>query len=466
MKRALPVFAFVLLAGLFFGDAVIIYKNLVQILGMPAARGMSNEVWITTGRTDTRCGANGHTGCYGTPEDPFDGSGTTGTKLASVWATIPANAHVRFGPGTFWTSTPLTVLTGQTIEGGGIGVTTIKMVDQGAAAFTQEKYIFMNGLNFALSGTRVSGITFDCNVGGQSSTTANIGAVQIYGTKNITEDCVAIHFATKLSGNENFLFTVQALQGGGLAGPAYGNKILRCGAELPAAVIWADGCTAFSISATGMTSTNQWVPGGDAWQNGPEISGCWTHDITVGTGSGQPNYFHETGFGFTSGAKLLHNHATNLLSSHSDGTFTDCTGYYVDTGSNFGTIISGNTWDNVEHGVWLKIGHASHYLQNDNIITGNIIRTIGASNKGLELTGDDANPSVNMRISNNELLIASGQAVAQLTNMTDMFIEHNTMDTSYAHPIFDNGGNTVRTQTGNRKIDGTVITADFAITGP
>jgi hypothetical protein len=215
-----------------------------------------------------------------------------------------------------------------------------------------------------------------------------------------------------------------------------------------------------------MTSTNQWVPGGDAWQNGPEIAGCWTHDITVGTGSGQPNYFHETGLGFTSGGDVHDNYANNLLSAFSDGTHTDCTGYYVDTGSNFGTKIHDNSWENVVHGVWIKLGHASHYLQNDNLITGNTIRTLGASNKGLELTADDANPSVNMRVSNNVLLIASSQAAMQLTNMTDMFIEHNTIDTGYAHPIYDNGGNTVNTQTGNRKVAGTVITADFATTGP
>src|SRR5207247_4962324 len=51
-----------------------------------------------------------------------------------------------------------------------------------------------------------------------------------------------------------------------------------------------------------------------------------------------------------------------------------------------------------------------------------------------------------------------------IKNMVNVFLRGNTIDTDFAHPIRDNGGNTVSLQTGNLKLDGTIITADFAAT--
>ncbi len=389
-----------------------------------------------------------------------------GLALTAAFNAHSAGESIFLAPCLYQVAAPLTVLSGVLVQGMGMGVTAIKIADQGSGVFTREIYVINNGLNFALNGTVVRGITCDCNVGGQSSSTAVIGGVQLYGTGCWIDSVEVINFSTKLLGAENFLGFIGSLQGGGLNGPAYGNKILNCRAHSPALVTWADGGTAFGIAANGMTGTNVYTPGGDAWQIGPEITGCTVNGVTVGTGSGQPAYFHAFGVGFTLGAKVHHNSSDQLLSSKSDGTFTDSTGFYVDTGSNFGLQLCNNSFTNVVHGVWVKLGNGSHYLQTDCTISDNYITTLGASNKGIEFSGDHTNPAINLWVTDNRIILASGQVALQVQDITGLFVQNNIFDTSAGSPIKDvnPGSVTVIKQRFNYKKDGTVISADFAPT--
>lgn len=368
------------------------------------------------------------------------------------------------GPGTYQVAAPLTILSGVTFEGAGSGVTTIKLSDQGAGAFSSQISMINVGSNFALNGTTVKGFLFDCNVSGQSSASAIIGAVSLYGTNCRIENCIGIHFGTLLAAHENFVFAIGAVPGAGLGAPAYGNKILNCSVHTPAAITFASsqGVTAFIIYGGGSSGSSVYTPGSDAWENGPEIAGCNAHDITVGTGSGQPAYFHMGTFGGSVGGMYHNNLGYNLLSSHNDGSFTDCGGFYIDTGSAFSTQVVDNVFYNVEYGVSENAGTSSHYLHNDLKISRNYILTAGASNSGIALNYDVNNKSSGINISGNQIFTVSSQDAIKLTNCAGAFIESNTLDSGSADIIHDEGGNSNINQMRNHTAAGTLITTDFA----
>ncbi len=378
-----------------------------------------------------------------------------GTVLTAAFAAHLTGEKIGIGPGTFLVAGPLTVLSGVTVAGSGSGVTTIKMADQGSGAFSGAIYIITNGTNYALNGTSVTGILFDSNLAGQSSSTAVIGGVQLYGTNCLIANSRFIHFNSRKVNTECFLGTIGNLQGGGLAGPAYNNKIKNCIAESPGAVVPASGSgvTAFGIFGTSLSGSNVYTPDTDGWHNGAEISGCSAHDITQGSSSGNVGYFHLGGFAWVAGGLFHDNTATNLLPAT-----TDCTGIYTDTGSQFNCLFYGNTFRHVSRGIYIKAASSSHYLFQDNAFFGNFISSSFAA-FALEAPSD--NKYANNRITNNTLLCDSGVVGIDLTNSTNTTIENNTIDTDFAHPIRDNGGNTVVSQSGNHKIDGTVIVADF-----
>ena len=134
------------------------------------------NVWIAV-RADGLKGS-------GTASDPYDGS--TAARLDGILNSLPANSHVRLGPGEFLTqgyaqgiSGGWQVKAGMKFEGSGIGVTTLKLVNHTANA----RY-FAIGFDLLTTGKlnycEVSDLTIDCNlVGAGASTSAS--AVRLMG---------------------------------------------------------------------------------------------------------------------------------------------------------------------------------------------------------------------------------------------------------------------------------------------
>jgi hypothetical protein len=380
-----------------------------------------------------------------------------GTALNAAFAAHIAGDRIIINPGTYQVASSMTILPGVTVEGSGIGATTIKMGDQGAGAFSALLPIITNGGVYTLDGTTVRGIKFDCNVAGQASSSAAISAVQLYGTNCRIEDCRSINWGSKHSGTECFVFFISSLQSQGI-GNVFNNKILRCEVDTPAAVVHNEGASAIGIAGTGLTGLNVYTPL-DGWQMGPEISGCIVHDISNGTGSGNVPYFHAFGIAWSVGGLVHHNHASNLLIGA--GGNADVTGSYTDTGSQFGSVYSNNTYYNCTRGFYFKAPSSTHFLFQDCSIVNNYV---SGTADGIDLEAPADFPFIGNRISGNTVICNSGAVGVDLTNATTVFIENNTIDTNYAHPIRDNGGNTNVKQRHNYKLDGTVISADFAQT--
>ncbi len=164
------------------------------------------EVWIAR-RSD---GARGS----GSARDPF--SGNTAAVLDPILAGLPAGSRVHFGPGVFETagyadgeSTGWQPKMGMSIEGSGIGVTTLRLV--GAA---QNKHYFAVG--HALTGGspaaptpvdffEISDLTIDCNLAGQPGSQPACGAVRIMGNHSRIRRVQAINWGTKSTGNPGYV---------------------------------------------------------------------------------------------------------------------------------------------------------------------------------------------------------------------------------------------------------------------
>jgi hypothetical protein len=189
----------------------------------------------------------------------------------------------------------------------------------------------------------VRGIRFDCNLQNQNYASAVVAAVSFLGGGSI-EDCSAINWGSK--GVENFVFIIGCQPGyGGLDSP----RILRCKVEHPAPISHSQVVTAFDIwsDAPGSHITRDWV-------RQAEIAWCETHDITTGSGVGQPMAFHMITPGTWTGGSIHDNRAWNLYGSGVD-PYKDNTFIYQDSFSARGVSLTANTGQNICQGIFLNM---------------------------------------------------------------------------------------------------------------
>lgn len=331
--------------------------------GIPAG-----QVWLTT--------ATGVT-VY---EQLVNTDAARGTALLTAVAAHVAGDRIEVGPGTYSvTRAPqtydvvLTLLNGAKLIGHGA---TIKVGDLGATA-DPGWCIFAVGSTADASdqfGTQVTGFTFNCNVAGQTGNRA-IGAVRLYGSNTLIANCRAINWGSKRSGGvECFAFGSGTYYGLGIS---YGAKIINCAVDTPAAVVHVDGTTGISIGGGALVDDGIFTPG-DGWCYSPEISGCVVRNVTVGSGTSLPTYFHAYGLSYTYGASFHDNHALDISGGE---------GLYLDTGSISKAKIANNNFLNVNKGIYLRTSGTSITSKID--IIGTKIILTGANAAGINIEAEE-----------------------------------------------------------------------------
>lgn len=317
---------------------------------------------------------------------------------AAVTAHAATDKRIVTGPGTFLLSgttatVPLLLRSGVHLEG---HATTIKVDDLGASAFPYSVFAISSQAT-GQNGTKVSGIHFNLNLAGQSATNAALGAVQLFGSNCVLEDVSAENYGSKFDGVECFVFAVGTYKGAGIG---YNNKIRNAICGAPAAVLHLDGTTFATISGGGsLTGAEIYTPG-DGWVINSEISGVEGRNITAGTLSGQPEYFHLITMSASLGGSIQDNYAYNLLGTSSSNA---CAVVYHDTFSLLKTRHTGNNFINVNYGWWLQTTNDAYVIA-DQDFTDNTVVVSGTNPMGIIVTGRTGGHASDVRINGNTLL--------------------------------------------------------------
>ncbi len=161
------------------------------------------EVWIAK-RTDGALGS-------GTADDPYNGStAALFDSIMSSDAKVPAGSHVHLGPGIFDTSGFAVGVTGGwqaksglKLEGGGIGVTTLRLAN--ATAADKHYYVVGHALNTGGSPVQpnrvdhcsISDLTIDCSLGANGNGNVACGGVRLMGHHCRIERVKVINWGTK-----------------------------------------------------------------------------------------------------------------------------------------------------------------------------------------------------------------------------------------------------------------------------
>jgi hypothetical protein len=168
------------------------------------------EVWIAF-RIDGTDGS-------GTLEDPFDGS--TARKFDAVMDSLEPNTHIHIGPGVFATrgnrqegysggDGGFYLKAGQKVEGSGINITTIKLVDSPALTASSYYQIFANtrlGLATGSDGIEICHMTLDFNYDHDGNGNISGGFVNLTGDRNWIHHLRIIHWGARAN-HESFPIT-------------------------------------------------------------------------------------------------------------------------------------------------------------------------------------------------------------------------------------------------------------------
>ena len=288
------------------------------------------EVWIAK-RTDAKGS--------GTASDPFDGS--TASKLDSILNGLAVNTHVHLGPGSFDTAgyadgeaTGWQPKAGMKIEGSGVGVTTLRLVNTG-----QNKLYFAVGhaLTNTLDFFELSDVTIDCNLAGQSPSQVACGAVRVMGNYCRIRRVKAIHWGTKYGGNR--CYVIAAI----IADPPSGvNEIVDAGIEDcivvdPDPTLIPSGAVVTAIHAGGLENATS----EEAFGKAPYIRNCF---VDAGSPAAAPE-FHGLSMSWCRGGTVEGNQIHNFKIG---GPFQDKT-------STRDIIIRNNHYRNVFKGPYFYL---------------------------------------------------------------------------------------------------------------
>lgn len=269
----------------------------------------------------------------------------------------------------------------------------------------------------------VRGIRFDCNLQHQNYPAAVVAAVSLLGGGTI-EDCSAINWGSK--GVENFIFIIGCQRGnGGLDRP----RIVRCVLDRPAPLANMQVTTGFDIwsDVGGARVTKDWVR--DA-----EIAYCVAHDITTGSGLGQPLAFHMITPGAWNGGSIHDNIAWNLYGGGVD-PYKDNTFIYQDSFGGNNVALFRNFGINICQGIYIGVNDAS-------------------------LTFD------HWRISRNQLAINNtgnrlGITQSSGARFSRCEITHNYISAPGGHPMFLSSG--TRYRISRNTLEGEIVTGSASI---
>jgi hypothetical protein len=391
-------------------------------------------------------------GGTGTATDPYNGSVAPG-KLADLISGFSANTHIIFGPGVFAVD-PFELKPGDVIEGSSAG-TTLQLAPQssgwGIGGGNSGSIIW--GISAARTNNVViKNILFDCNLQNQPSG-STVGAVLIYGGSNSRiENCRAINWGTGSSTIECFVFTIAAYNDGG--GTHSGPKILNCHVDTPAPIVHGHGgTTAICIFDNGA------IPADGGSFYGGEIAGCVVHDITIGSGTGQPFNFNAYTLSSMGGGVCRNNQAYNLIVGSGSGGIA--AGWYHDTGSIGNQLITGNYFSNVGQGIFdsaTGVGGGGGGGTITNLQIKN--NYISATSRDIALYNNSNVTSSGFTIQDNTLAqSASGVVGVYLgTLVHNAIIAQNTIDADHSAVAAANypwsNGNLL---SGNRRTDGAAI---------
>lgn len=348
-----------------------------------------------------------------------------GQALISAVTAQAASQQIHIGPGTFEIPSYIQISSlNLKIIGSGIGVTTIKLGDQGASPGASGPVIISTD---AWSGAEISDLTVDCNLAGQSGASARVSAVGLYGSNCTIRRVHAKNWGTKGS-IETFVLSVNAYPGA----PHYNGMIDGCIVDTPAAVSHGSGGT-IAITVSGAQNAANYETPGDEWMFGGTIKNCIVANVTAGTGSGQVRTFAAYSISGCQGGEIIDNYAINLLDSATRDT---CTAIYNDSWSTYNLRIARNHLINVAYGINYSMG-SSDYRLRDLIIENNRIQLIDTPASvfnpvGITVTGHTSgtNKALRTNIRNNTVTgptATYGNGIT-LLNSTEGVIEGNIIN--------------------------------------
>jgi hypothetical protein len=194
------------LGFLFVGVNIAAFTLIAASTGLtrvdPPPAPLVHDVWIVASRPDGNPGS-------GTLFDPYDGS--TAEKFDAILRSIPENATIHLGPGTFLTNgyqdysiatKGFYVKKGWQVLGSGRDITTVKLM---SLLDRPPGYSPYNGVAFCTgigggdgSNSMVADLTVDCNASNLSTGTANgtdykVGAIGLGGNNCVIRNVHAIH---------------------------------------------------------------------------------------------------------------------------------------------------------------------------------------------------------------------------------------------------------------------------------
>lgn len=360
-----------------------------------------------------------------------------GVALTAAFTAHANGDSIHVGPGVFEVSARL-LLKHADLYGSGINSTTIRLGDMGMGA-SSGPVISFAAYDSDQSVRHIRGILFDCNLQNQSTAAIEIGAVGVQNAV-VVEECGAINWGGKIGATENFVFiAASGVAQGGNASKFLNNRIFH-----PAPLTNMGVTTLFDMYTNSAGSTI------DAdWTVGFEMAGNVVHDITVGTGVGQPSALHVFSSGQSFGGSIHDNFVYNMYGDSGAGSNRDNTCIYQDAFSARSLSVYNNVFVNVCQPFFVSVASDGRILDNWHVV-GNHFDTNTTGN-GIGLTVGNTQGFSGWVISNN--YIKATDAIA-LTNCTNFSIENNILDSTTPITLTTC---TAITQHNNHKPDGTVV---------
>lgn len=360
-----------------------------------------------------------------------------GTALTAAFTAHLNGDSIHVGPGVFEVTATLP-LKHADLYGSGMNSTTIKLGDMGLGAISTPIISFA-AYDSDQSVRHIKGILFDCNLQNQSTAAINVSAV---GVQNATviEECGAINWGGKTGAPENFVF----IAGGGVGQDGNASKFLNNRIFHPAQLSNMGVSTLFDMYTNSAGSTID-----SDWTAGFEMAGNVVHDITVGTGVGQPASLHVFSTGQSYAGSIHDNFVWNMYGDSGAGSNRDNTCVYHDAFSVRSLSVYNNVFVNVCQPFYVSIASDGRILDNWHVV-GNHFDT-NATGNGIGLLVGNTQGFSGWVISNN--YIKATYAIS-LQNCTNFALENNVLDS--ANPITLTTCAAI-TQHNNHKPDGTVV---------